>query len=135
MFQLSDSDKFVSVKDWQGTTLVHVRHHFQPEEGGPIIPTKKGVALTIDEWKALKRCVDEVDAQIAVVETNRNISNVNKIQQKSSWQGLAQPEQAKHFGTKPCSDEQTPDTISMQLAKIRKVTPYQRLQEAEPFDQ
>ena len=39
------------------------------EPGGcELIQTKKGVASTIDEWKALKDYVDHIDAMIALSE-------------------------------------------------------------------
>ncbi len=62
MLQLGQSDKFLTVSEWQGVTRVHIRHYMQKDGlREHLIPTKKGVALTIEEWKCLKSYIDYVD--------------------------------------------------------------------------
>ena len=72
MLQLANSDKYISVSEWQGVTHIHIRTYFNSHHdaggGGELIPTKKGFALTIEEWKDLKAYIDHVDAMIAFSE-------------------------------------------------------------------
>ena len=75
MIQLGASDKYISVSEWQGVTRIHIHTYFNNNRnaggGGDLIPTKKGVALTIDEWKDLKAHIDHIDAMIAFSEDER----------------------------------------------------------------
>ena len=68
MFQLTNGNKFVCVNEWQGATQIHIRNYFKVPENGNLIPTKKGVTLTIDEWNVLKAQIDHIDAMIAFSE-------------------------------------------------------------------
>ena len=67
MLQLANSDKYLCINEWQGATRIHIRNYFK-SDSGQLIPTKKGIALTIEEWKALKAYVDHIDAMIAFSE-------------------------------------------------------------------
>ena len=62
MLQILNSDKYLTVSEWQGVTRVHLRNFMRLQEDGPLIPTKKGIALTIDEWQCFKNHINEVDA-------------------------------------------------------------------------
>ena len=132
MFQLENSEKYISVNEWQGVTRVHIRHFFSSNGGAPgggeLMPTKKGVALTISEWQALKNYIDEIDSQITAIENVRK-----RINEENLWQPNAK--QPKSLIPEECQYKPTASVVSQQITKIRNVTPYHRLAEPEPFDQ
>ena len=75
MFQLAASQKYISVNEWQGVTRIHIRSYFNSNGvDGKLKPTKKGVALTIEEWKALKHHADHIDVMIAFAEDEHILS-------------------------------------------------------------
>ena len=137
MFQLAASDKYITVSQWQGTTRIHIRNYFNTNGGAPgggeLIPTKKGVALTIDEWKALKGYVDHIDAMIAFSEDDRILGQ--KPTMSPPPPPPSPPLQLQSLIPEPCQYKPpSSEVISKQLLQIRKATPYQRPYEPEPFD-
>ena len=131
MLQLAGSDKYLTVSLWQGTTRIHIRTYFNSNGaaggGGELIPTKKGVALTIDEWQALKAQIDHVDAMIALAEDERILRKKPITTPSTSPQSNI----SESYRYKPPQAEM----ISRQLSHMRKTTPYQQPHELEPFDQ
>ena len=134
MIQLGAKDKHVSVSEWQGVTHIHICTYFNSKGdaggGGELIPTKKGVALTIDEWKDLKAHMDHIDAMIAFSE-DEHICGKNPTHEilpaLQPPQSLI-PEACQY---KPASAA----SIGRQISQIQRITPYQRPYEPEPFDQ
>ena len=135
MLQLANSDKYISVSEWQGVTHIHICTYFNSNGGagsggGELIPTKKGVTLTIKEWKDLKAYIDHVDAMIAFSE-DEHVLRKNPTHEQPP---APQPQQSLIPETcqyKPPSAS----SIGRQLSQIRKTTPYQKPYEPEPFDQ
>ena len=131
MIQLANSDKYISVSEWQGVTRIHIRTYFNSNGGaGDLIPTKKGVALTIEEWKDLKAHMDHIDAMIAFSEDDRILGKnpANDLPPAPRPPQSLIPEACQY---KPASAA----SVGRQLSQIRRVTPYQRPYEPEPFDQ
>ena len=133
MLQLANSDKYISVSEWQGVTRIHIRTYFNSNgdaSGGELKPTKKGVALTIEEWKDLKAYIDHVDAMIAFSEDERILGKNPPYEQPPAPRPLQSliPEACQY---KPPSAT----AIGRQLSQIRKATPYPKPYEPEPFDQ
>ena len=132
MLQLANSDKYICVNEWQGTLRIHIRTHFNSNGsghgGGELIPTKKGVALTIEEWKALKAHMDHVDALIAFAEDERIINKPEANTPAPPPPTNLIPEVCQYRPPNAA-------TIARQLSQIRKATPYQQSYEPEPFDQ
>ena len=48
-----------SVKTYQGEVRVHLRHYAEDR-----VPTKKGVALTAEEWQDVKLLIPNIDAEL-----------------------------------------------------------------------
>ena len=71
MLQLANSDKYLCVNEWQGATRIHIRNYFK-NDNNQLIPTKKGIALTVEEWQELKMYISEIDVQIALLENSRS---------------------------------------------------------------
>ena len=129
MFQLTNDDKFVCVNEWQGATRIHIRNYFKVPENRNLIPTKKGVTLTIDEWNALKAQIDHIDAMIAFSEDEHILGR------KSGQLPPSPPYQPQSLIPEECQAKPpSTETITKQLSHIRNATPYLRLHEPEPFD-
>lgn len=54
----------IDVRSFKGTTLVDIRQYYKTEDG-TVVPTKKGISLTVAQWKLLKGAMDDVDRVIA----------------------------------------------------------------------
>ena len=120
-----------------GATLVHIRTYFNPNQdgSGQIIPTKKGITLTIDECKALKSYIEYIDAQVEVLEDDRKSTQL-RIDENAAPPNIPdyQP-RPQSLIPEPCQAKSIPQIVSKRLTKIRRVTPYQRPREPEPFEQ
>ena len=128
MLQLANSNKYLCVNEWQGATQIHIRNYFK-SDSGQLIPTKKGIALTIEEWKALKAYVDHIDAMIAFAEDERILGR------KSGQLPPSLPYQLQSLIPEECQAKPpSAEAINNQLLQIRNATPYPRLHEPEPFD-
>lgn len=55
--------KQVDVRTFKGTTLVDIRQYFK-SDGGDTLPTKKGIALTIPQWRLLQAAMEDIDRKI-----------------------------------------------------------------------
>ena len=121
MLQLANNDKYLCVNEWQIATKIYIRNYFK-SDSGQLIPTKKGIALTIEEWRTLKAYVDHIDAMIAFSEDEGILGRKSVSGQLSpplSYQPQCLiPEECQ---AKPPSTE----TIAKQLSHIRNATPYQ----------
>ncbi|XP_076339510.1 activated RNA polymerase II transcriptional coactivator p15-like isoform X2 [Tachypleus tridentatus] len=61
LFQLSKM-RFVSVREFRGKVMVDIREYY--ESDGDLKPGKKGICLNLDQWKALKSHIDNIDEAI-----------------------------------------------------------------------
>ncbi|KAJ4965201.1 hypothetical protein NE237_017050 [Protea cynaroides] len=59
---LSKSRK-VKVRNWQGKIVVDIREFYYKD--GKELPGKKGISLSMDQWKVLRDHVDEIDNAVA----------------------------------------------------------------------
>lgn len=55
----------IDVRSFKGTTLVDIRQYYKAEDGN-VLPTKKGISLTVEQWQTLKRAVADVDRVIGL---------------------------------------------------------------------
>ena len=103
MLQLANSDKYISVSEWQGVTHIHIHTYFNSNGGagsgsGELLPTKKVVTLITEEWKDLKAYINHVDAMIAFSEDDvswERAQYMNNHQHHGHHQVLSQ----KHAST------------------------------------
>ena len=54
----------VSVKKYNDKTLIHIRHYFKIKDDDRWYPTKKGVALTLEEWDKFNESFVDIDAEV-----------------------------------------------------------------------
>ena len=92
------------VSEWQGVTRIHIRTYFNSNGdasggGGELVPTKKGVALTIDEWKDLKAYINHVDAMIAFSEDERILGKNPTHERLPARHGHCKALSQKHAST------------------------------------
>lgn len=58
--------KLVNVSLYEGVVLVDIRSYFRLND--TVLPTKKGISLTVDQWKRLKDAIHDVDRMVAAAE-------------------------------------------------------------------
>lgn len=58
--------KKVSIRKWKSSTLVDIREYWA--DGEILKPGKKGISLSVDQWKALIKIVPDIDKAIANLE-------------------------------------------------------------------
>ena len=64
---ISDNGKRkVQVKKWSNRVLVDVREYY--EKDGAMLPGKKGISLTLPQYRALAASAAEIDAEIEALE-------------------------------------------------------------------
>ena len=54
----------VLVKEYEEQVLMHFRHYFKASGQNRWYPTKKGVALTLEEWDNLIEAFVSIDAEV-----------------------------------------------------------------------
>lgn len=53
----------VSVRNWQGKAVVDIREFYVKD--GKTMPGRKGISLSMDQWKILQQHVDVIDNEIS----------------------------------------------------------------------
>ena len=69
---------WVSVGKFQGQVKVNIRHHFQLSPGA-WQATKKGVALTLEEWDKFKEEFDNIDLEVRRIRSENESSHVSPL--------------------------------------------------------
>ncbi|XP_058830643.1 RNA polymerase II transcriptional coactivator [Topomyia yanbarensis] len=59
---LLDKTRKITVSEFKSKLYVNVREYY--EKDGKLLPSKKGISLTVPQWKKLLECADEVNAKI-----------------------------------------------------------------------
>ncbi|CAN0167148.1 unnamed protein product, partial [Hapterophycus canaliculatus] len=59
--------KQVDVRSFMGQTLVDIRQYFV-SPGGATLPSKKGISLTVAQWRRLQAAMGEIDHDIQLKE-------------------------------------------------------------------
>lgn len=53
----------IGIAHFRSTTLINVREYY--ESGGQMRPGKKGISLSLDQYKALIRAIPDINAELA----------------------------------------------------------------------
>ena len=56
--------KRVTVRKWNNATLVDFREYYQKGGEGPYLPGKKGISLSLPQWKVLRENIDKIEPAI-----------------------------------------------------------------------
>ena len=54
----------VMVKEFHGKIRVHIRHYFKTKDEDRWYPTKKGVALSLEEWDKFNEKLATIDSEV-----------------------------------------------------------------------
>ena len=76
MWSVGTRPIYVSVEEFQNKIKIHIRHYFQ-DDLGIWHPTKKGVALDVEEWKTIKSHLQDIDNEIQRQEQQTFFKNVS----------------------------------------------------------
>ncbi|XP_062554404.1 RNA polymerase II transcriptional coactivator [Armigeres subalbatus] len=57
-----DRNRKITVSEFKGKIYVNVREYY--EKDGKTLPSKKGISLSVPQWKKLLECADEVNDKI-----------------------------------------------------------------------
>ncbi|KAF7059901.1 hypothetical protein CFC21_066743 [Triticum aestivum] len=55
-------NKRVAVRSWNGKVMVDMREFY--EKDGKSLPTRKGISLSMDQWKILRDNIEAIDEAI-----------------------------------------------------------------------
>ena len=72
-FKLSNN-RFISVSSFRGRLKVDIREYYVNDKGERL-PGKKGISLSLDEWKKLKDYVDDVDGALKKLDSDASESD------------------------------------------------------------
>ena len=54
--------KYVSVREFKGKTLIDIREFYEKE--GNLLPGKKGISLSVEQYNNLKKAIESIDSQL-----------------------------------------------------------------------
>jgi len=55
--------RYVGVSEFRGKKLISIREYYTTDDG-EMRPGKKGISLTVDQWKKFKTVIKDVDADL-----------------------------------------------------------------------
>lgn len=55
--------KQIDVRSFKGRTLVDIRQFYRGQ-GGIAMPSKKGIALTVPQWRRLQQVIGDIDSKL-----------------------------------------------------------------------
>lgn len=79
-FKLSES-KRLTVRKWKSQVLIDIREFYQ-DKAGEWRPGKKGISLSLEQYKALKDCMMVVDDSSGGTDGGLKVSLVDQMIQK-----------------------------------------------------
>jgi hypothetical protein len=65
MYELGNK-RYVSVSEFKGKKLVNIREYY--EKDGKLLPGKKGISLSQDQYNKLKELLDKIDDKLPAVD-------------------------------------------------------------------
>ena len=75
-------NKRVTVRKWNDATLVDIREYYQIGGEGPYKPGKKGISLSVEQWRALRAGLGGVAAAVEACQTRGAETTVCEISNK-----------------------------------------------------
>lgn len=70
--QLNDDNEYffdlgkkrrVTIRKWKGNCYVDIREFYE-DDGGALRPGKKGISLSVEQWKAIRGLVGDIDQEV-----------------------------------------------------------------------
>ena len=54
--------RFVNVSEFKGKAYINIREYY--ESDGKVLPGKKGISLSVEQWEALKSFMGKIDSDL-----------------------------------------------------------------------
>ena len=123
-------EKAISVNNFKGKTLVHIRKFFQAGNG-QLYPTKTGITLSLDEFGRLRRHLGEIDQQIEKMERKQQEQKQQQQQQHQRQQRQSQHQESeagpssgtKRDATEPPQAAKKKPKLTFKLSEINSQLP------------
>ena len=61
-----EKSRQVRISEFRGRKLIDIREYY--EKNGEMLPGKKGISLSLEQWKTLLKIADEVNRAIEIDE-------------------------------------------------------------------
>lgn len=68
--------KQVDVRSFMGRTLVDIRQYYT-SPAGMALPSKKGISLTVAQWRRLQAAMGEIDGKVQAMEQQNGVMDQN----------------------------------------------------------
>lgn len=69
--------KQIDVRSFKGQTLVDIRQYFRGDDG-IAMPSKKGIALTIPQWRRLQQAMSDIDIKLREMEQSADQTDLHE---------------------------------------------------------
>ena len=81
VYPIGEKNTYLSISEFKGLKYVHIRRYKKKEEVG-LVPMKKGIALSPDEFKEVTKLGDEVEKELKKIEEKNKKSSSSKSKKR-----------------------------------------------------
>ncbi len=67
------NERYLVVSKWKGQTVINVREYQSYVGSDKLYPTKKGIALTVENWLDLKMAFDDINKELVKVSAKEKV--------------------------------------------------------------
>ena len=59
-----EKTRFVKINEFKGKKMIDIREYY--EKDGKTLPGKRGICLSVDQWKVLNKITAEINAELKI---------------------------------------------------------------------
>eukprot|EP00834_Sanchytrium_tribonematis_P007233 NODE_625_length_5289_cov_0.416956.p8 type:complete len:107 gc:universal NODE_625_length_5289_cov_0.416956:4485-4165(-) len=59
------STRKITIREWKGKAMIDLREYYSRDDG-TLAPGKKGITLSLEQYKKLKDLLEEIDAELGL---------------------------------------------------------------------